>query len=272
MEELSLKEIQSVSLEILKDVHCFCENNDIKYTLAYGTLIGAIRHHGFIPWDNDIDICMPRPDYEKFIQTYKSNSYELAYLDSPKYDCLATYARVFDKRTVAINFNWIKEPVGVWIDIFPLDGVPDDLLEFKTMYNQYAKIWRKLILKKIQFCRFSDKKNILDKLKLFLRKCRRLNGLGGHHSYRVYNRIIQKIPFGQTKHCSQMTVMDNGPVEHIPISIFSEMIRLDFEDTTFFAVKDYDTLLKLVYNNYMELPPENQRIAHQDYIKFYRKK
>ena len=67
-----------------------------------------------------------------------------------------------------------------------------------------------------------------------------------------------------------MTVMDNGPVEHIPISIFTDMIKLDFEDTSFFAVKDYDLLLKLVYNNYMELPPENQRIAHQDFIKFYK--
>ena len=270
MQELTLKEIQSVSLEILKDVHCFCEKNGIKYTLAYGTLIGAIRHRGFIPWDNDIDICMPRPDYKRFIQTYKSNSYDLAYLDSPKYDCLATYARVFDKNTVATNYNWIKESVGVWIDIFPLDGVPDDLSKFKTMYNRYAKIWGKLIRKKIQFCRLSDEKNIIAKFKLFLRKCRRLNGLGGHRAYRAYNRMIQKIPFGQTKYCSQLTVMDNGPVEHIPTSMFSEMIKLNFEDTEFFAVKDYDSLLKLVYNNYMELPPENQRIAHQDFIKFYK--
>ena len=71
MKEMNIQEVQHISLELLKEVHEFCVENDVKYTLFSGTLIGAIRHHGFIPWDDDLDIAMPRPDYEKFIHSFK---------------------------------------------------------------------------------------------------------------------------------------------------------------------------------------------------------
>ena len=70
MQELTLKELQQASLDILKDVHSFCEANQIQYSIAYGTLIGALRHKGFIPWDDDVDIVMPRPDFERFCKIY----------------------------------------------------------------------------------------------------------------------------------------------------------------------------------------------------------
>lgn len=78
MKEMTLREVQLFELDILKDVHEFCMANHINYSLAYGTLIGAIRHKGFIPWDDDIDIVMPRPDYDRFCRTYKSQAgYEI---------------------------------------------------------------------------------------------------------------------------------------------------------------------------------------------------
>lgn len=271
MKELTLKELQNFSLDILKDVHRFCDRENIRYSLAYGTLIGAVRHQGFIPWDNDIDICMPRPDYERFIRTYKSENFQLAFFGKEcKYDSLIAYARVFDnKKTTSRGAHWIAQPAGVWIDIFPLDGVPDNLDEFENLYNSLHDEWVKIIAKKIQFNHISHCPSFKEKLKLLCRKLRRRNGLGGHKMQREYNEKIIRIPFEKANFWSQLTVMDNGPVEHIPTNTFSERILYKFEDTQFYALKDYDAPLRAVYGNYMQLPPEEDRVPHQSYIKFY---
>lgn len=271
MKELSLKELQMFALDILKDVHLFCEKENIRYSLAYGTLIGAVRHQGFIPWDNDIDIYMPRPDYERFIKTYKSDKFQLAYFGKEcKYDCLIAYARVFDnKETVAKNAHWIANPAGVWIDIFPLDGVPDNFDDFKDLYNALHDEWERIIPKKIQFKRVSHSQGLINKLKLLRKKLKQKNGLGGHKMQKEYNEKISQIPFDQSNYWSQLTVMDNGPVEHFPTSVFNERILLPFEDAQFYAIKDYDVALRAVYGDYMQLPPETDREPHQSFIKFY---
>ena len=100
MKEMTTTDIQQVSLDILKDVHSFCQKEGIKYSLAYGTLIGAIRHKGFIPWDDDVDIMMTRPEYERFIRAYKSsNGYEL--LPEGK-DSMIAMARVYDRQKTQV--------------------------------------------------------------------------------------------------------------------------------------------------------------------------
>lgn len=271
MIELTARELQIFALGILKDVHDFCEKKNIRYSLAYGSLIGAVRHQGFIPWDNDIDICMPRPDYERFIKSYKSEKFQIAYFDkSCKFNSLIAYARVFDdKETTSRNAHWIAQPAGVWVDIFPMDGVPDNLDEFNTLYNNLHDEWEKIIPKKIQFKKISHCQGIKNKLKLLYQKLRKKNGLGGHKMQRAYNEKIVQIPFEKAHFCSQLTVMDNGPVEHFPTNIFDERILLKFEDTQFRAIKDYDTALRAVYGDYMQLPPESDREPHQSFIKFY---
>lgn len=271
MKELTLKELQGFSLNILKDIHRFCEKENVRYTLAYGTLIGAIRHQGFIPWDNDIDICMPRPDYERFIKTYKSYKFQLAFFGKEcKHDCLIAYARVFDNsETTSRNAHWIAKPAGVWVDIFPLDGVPNDLNDFRILYSNLHKEWEQIIPRKIQFERISHCTGLKNKIKLLHKKVKYLNGFGGHWMQKKYNEKIVQIPFQNADFWSQLAVMDNGPVEHFPVSIFNERILLQFEDAQFYAIKDYDTVLRAVYGDYMQLPPENDRTPHQSFIKFF---
>lgn len=271
MKELTLKELQMFSLDILKDVHHFCDKENIRYSLAYGTLIGAIRHQGYIPWDNDIDIYMPRPDYERFIKSYKSDKFQIAFFGKEcKFDSLIAYARVFDnKETISKGAHWIAEPAGVWIDIFPLDGVPDDFNEFRNLYQDLHDEWERIIPRKVQFERISHCPGFKNKLKLLRKKWRKRNGLGGHRMQKEYNERIVQIPFEQANFWSQLTVMDNGPVEHFPTSMFNERILLKFEDTQFYAIKDYDAALRAVYGDYMQLPPEKDREPHQSFIKFY---
>lgn len=142
MRELNLQDLQKIELDILQDVHSFCEQHNIVYSIAYGSLIGAIRHKGFIPWDDDIDIIMPRPDFERFLNEYKSDKFELVSPHSN--DSYIAYGRVCDnKRTISQSgIPWCSKDVGVWIDLFPVDGVSDNRDEFSMNMKKLHRVWR----------------------------------------------------------------------------------------------------------------------------------
>ena len=132
-----LEELKHIELEVMKKIHEFCEENSIIYYLCFGTLIGAVRHDGFIPWDDDIDIYMKRDDYEKFLTLFPQKAEELDlnyanYMTKPYYG--RCFTKVFDNKTV------LKEPqyktdddIGVFVDIWPLDGTPN-IVFFRKLY------------------------------------------------------------------------------------------------------------------------------------------
>lgn len=146
MKELTLKEIQNLCCDILDEVHRFCTDNGIRYSLAYGSLIGSLRHNGFIPWDDDIDIVMPRPDFNIFCSTFTSDKGLECF--PPGGNNWLAFARVCDTaRTIQRSFlPWsATADTGVWIDIFPLDGMPSDRQEFKTLANNANRIYQREI-------------------------------------------------------------------------------------------------------------------------------
>ena len=139
MRKIELKEVQQLEFEILRYVAKFCDENDIKYYLGYGALIGAIRHKGFIPWDDDIDILMPRVDYEKFINLFKSNNkFDIVNFNLNKH-CLYFHTLVMNNKTL-IKPRGASEGCdygGVYIDIDPIDNIPNDV---KIYHRQYKRI------------------------------------------------------------------------------------------------------------------------------------
>ena len=142
---LAPAEIKSLQMEILCSIHNFCVNNNIRYSLAYGTLLGAIRHKGYIPWDDDVDILMPRPDYEKFLKLYpgyNKNHTVQTYINDDSY--YLAFAKVYDNRTELIVF---PTRTGVFVDIFPVDGLPDSV----ELSRRYYKDKLKLIFNDILF-------------------------------------------------------------------------------------------------------------------------
>jgi len=136
MLEMTLREVQLFSTGLLKEVHDFCISKNIRYSMTYGTLLGSVRHKGCIPWDDDIDIMMPRPDYERFCRTFCSENGSACF--SPVIgDAYLGYARVCDlKKTWVHSMPWCKEsPTGIWIDIFPIDGIDVDDDRVKELSN-----------------------------------------------------------------------------------------------------------------------------------------
>lgn len=136
MEQLKLNEVKEIQLNILKAVDCFCRENGIRYWLDYGTLIGAVRHKGFIPWDDDIDIGMLRKDYEVFIKIFNKSSkrYRFVCIENEPL-CWHLFGKVMDTETVLWESPWMGIPrFCVNIDIFPYDNVPDSNWQLKDMW------------------------------------------------------------------------------------------------------------------------------------------
>ena len=269
MQELKLRELQQISLDILKDVHIFCVEHNIKYSIAYGTLIGAIRHKGFIPWDDDVDIVMPRPDYELFCKLYSSKYYNLIYYGNDS-TALAAFARVVDckKTHYETERPWTKQESGVWIDVFPIDGV-------ESNHRLYVKRYEKLKLMCNLAYKFRRQNHHIKRCDSIWSICKtiiaQVLGVGGIIPIAIINRMVKlmsKVPYGSTPFVGQCSCLDDGPIP-FPVEDFKDYVLLPFEENKFFAISGYDHHLKQLYGDYMQLPPEEKRLPKQYWIKFY---
>lgn len=262
MNKITLKEMQEIELDIMKDVHQFCEENDIRYYLAGGTLLGAIRHKGFIPWDDDIDIAMPRPDYEKFVSKYKSKNkyYKISSIENnPNH--LFTFAKIYDTRTIKIEENLVygKDNIGgVEIDIFPVDGIPENInisnkyfVNFKRLYTLYS----------VASCKFVKSKN---KLKILLRIALTIpcKLIGTKRFIEYINNKAKKIDFDESEFVACIVAPFYGNRERVLKASYIDKIKVEFEGQYFYGPKGYDEYLSSLYGDYMKLPPEKERVTH----------
>lgn len=271
MKELTLKELQGEELKILKDVHAFCTQHNIRYSLYGGTLIGALRHKGFIPWDDDIDIIMPRPDYDRFCNEYRSSDYKVAELKHEK-DHMLGFARVYDdKRTTMVSkVPWILQEVGVCIDIFPADGMSADEKEIKRLYEKVIGLRRLLIIARGAHARYSTFPSLLGKMKLTIKKLITLNGSIARMFVLRLDKAMQTYPFESSPKWASLSNV-RGMFEHKYHSIetFKTCVEVDFEDLKALAMNGSDEMLRERNGDYMQLPPESKRIPKQSYIHFY---
>lgn len=271
MREMTLQEIQKVSLDILKDVHNFCVEHDIKYTLFGGTLIGAIRHHGFIPWDDDVDIAMPRPEYDKFVRTYESKKgYKLFARERQGKDVFISYARICEmKDTYADDsrWPWTKFQKGIWIDIFPLDGAPSDDKEANLFCKKNYYFWRCGCLLRNMYGTYNSKKNWKARLLWGIGKLTFLN-----HYYGLWDKHVifcKTFDFNNSAYYSHWAWAGFGMREYYKTSAFSNYILIPFVDSFFYVMQGYDGALKSKYGNYMELPPISERTRSHSVNKYY---
>ena len=267
MKEMTVREIQSVSLEILKDVHAFCVENNISYTLYGGTMIGAIRHKGFIPWDDDIDIAMPRPDYERFLQSYQSKCGYKLFASGTK-ECYLTFSRVCEMeitRVVNEVLPWADKPTGVWIDVFPLDGAPDNQDTTAQLFAKLHDCWLKSIYERAAKASFHSAKGIVKKLKLIYKKIvfNKSRYLSRH------DEMCKHISWGETSHFANLAYMWYGLREYQEMKDYVSTTPVLFEDATFFVCNGYDNLMKRKYGDYMKFPPISDQTPNHQLCRYF---
>ena len=260
MIQLQLKDIQDISLEIMKEFHLFCVKNGLKYSLAYGTLLGAVRHKGFIPWDDDVDVFMPRPDYNRFVTTYRDNDKFACFADERKNSYLA-YARLADMKKTYVKpaSIWTDKETGVWIDIFPLDGVESDKNAFIKSTKHVAKVCRKVCISREAMGDFSYCASINKKLKLIPKKILYHNSV--YRYLHEHLSICHRFDFESSEYISNMSRFGSMKV-YLPKYFIDTIIELPFEDCSFYSMAEYDKYLRMNFGDYMKLPPKDQRITH----------
>ena len=268
--ELSLEEIQQKSFEILKVIKQICDKNNFKYYLMYGTLLGAVRHGGFIPWDDDIDIMMPRCDYEKFINYCIEHSNELKPLELIHYKTNLNYiypiARLSDSRYINKYSNTKDYGLGLFVDIYPFDGAND--LDKKYNNKLYKKARNIISYGKIKFVKSNTLIKTIGKYIVFcLLKFKNINKL-----LKKIDLDAQKYSYDECEYvqCMVWNINRNKSIPKKLIEDKNEINRIKFNGILFNVPNNYKEVLKILYGDYMKLPPENERIGHH-YYSIYRK-
>ena len=271
-DELTLKELQAESLKILKDVHRFCVAHGIMYSVGYGTLIGAIRHQGFIPWDDDIDIIMHRKDYIRFCETYSSVRYQLKCREKDP-DCYIAFARVYDTTdtTTDTTIPWCKDETGVWIDIFPIDCVSDREEAYRKHKSRLWRKWKSITVARAATLGFRKDKPLSFNVRLIMKKALTWNGRLTGYLVDRFIRYTDRLKLEKSAHWSQLTYMDGYDWHRVEDFVGTAPMR--FEDTEVMVMNGYDRILRDSYGDYMQLPPEEEQVGHSDGLtRFYWKR
>lgn len=249
--EVTLEEMRTIQLDILDKIHDYCEKNNLRYSLSGGTLLGAVRHQGYIPWDDDIDIMMPRPDYEKFFANFNGRYKDLTaqYYRNSK-TIFFGFGKVYNVNTVLVEKDMCK--TGVYVDVFPIDGMPDIIEETLFYREKYVK-FSEALKKTTQFYKING--GFSNRLKYYIK---RLVYPSRSKTIKQYDLLIDKYKYGETEF-SGVVMGQYGLRERLKSTVFEDYIELSFEGKMRKCILKYDDYLTSLYGNYMELPPEEKR-------------
>ena len=247
-----IQELRHIQMGILDDVHRFCETHGIRYFLSSGTLIGAVRHHGYIPWDDDIDIYMPRADYERFMTEYDGGTDYRVLNPRKEKDYYYTFAKVVDLRTRMVESETKGFEIGVYMDIFPVDYVSDNLQERERVFKL------KHLLYKIRRCKIAHENPLHSRLAYLCYRCLLV-------SVGMLNRWIERLIILKQPTATVCNMTEAGPKMKgcFPAEDIASSVDIDFEGRRYKTMVGYQDYLTRTYGDYMQLPPEDQRVTHK---------
>jgi len=252
---LSLKEIQNTELQILLYVDSFCREHNIQYSLYAGTMLGAIRHKGFIPWDDDVDICMTRENYEKFLAEFKGNDRYVMenHRIDPKFNRLL-FTKIFDTHTIATEEGFNPLPNGgLWVDVFPMDYVPDNSKKRKKLLKKFY-VDSKLV--SYRDMTKATKNSLLARMMFFWKGTEKI-----FSEFEVYGKQAK-----QSKNCKDLTCQSLESVKKdsklYPAQFFEHYVDVSFEGHQLSCLANYKEALTIEFGDYMTLPPVEKRQTH----------
>jgi len=259
MKELTLQELKDIEFDILKMFDDFCKENGIRYFLAYGTLLGAVRYKKFIPWDDDVDVLVPREDYNRFLTLFRdSEKYKLFAFEKDG-RLLFPFAKICDMTTKKDESGYSNGiETGVDIDIFPLDAWDDDLERAKKEAKYISKNMKRLGFAKL---RKSDSANPVKRFVkgIVISLCKLRGG-----EYFIKKIIKASCKEGQTgkNYVGAKSWCVYGERGIIPAEAFASAVDIEFEGRMFPAPVGYDTYLTCLYGDYLPEPPKEKQKTH----------
>lgn len=255
--QVETRELQNKLLSMLKQFHIVCNDNNLIYYMAGGTMLGAVRHHGFIPWDDDVDVAMPRDDYNRFKENaalWLPSNLEIRFYENTANSPMH-YIKLIDNQTTLIENKYRNYYEGVYIDVFPLDGSPqtkDKLIKHQKNAVRYSSLI-------VNHCYTDGRYGIRKLYGMFAR----LMNLSKLHERQ--EKIITAYPYSASEVVGNY-LGSYGIKEFVSKKIFGTPKLYAFEDTELNGVEDADSYLSSIYGDYMTLPPEEKRInTHQYY-------
>lgn len=259
-----LRRMQLLENDVLKKYAAFCEKNGLRYSLIGGTLLGAVRHGGFIPWDDDIDVGMPRPDYEKFLQLVQEKriSKELSVAAGDICDDFSLpFAKILDERTIIVDESKRHEAEGdaLWIDIMPLDGVGNDYEKAKKIIRK-ANYYQRALGRatSIPWKRRDGEKGIYGFLRCLYRQLFRIRGF--HFYKRKLIKLGKSHAFDNSTYVADVVSGFYGVGEIVKREKLVDFTVKKFEDETYPVMGCWDEYLSGIYGDYMKLPPVEKRV------------
>lgn len=265
--ESQLEILQRTELALIKDFHRICVENNLRYVLAFGTMIGCVRHKGYIPWDDDIDVVMPWKDYCKFNEIANSTADKryMVFNDRTVSNYAYPFSKYIKKESSAIFeypfVHYYNQPI--YIDVFPALYLPSNLERYKSVLVSNF-FWGQTGRMKTSSPYKHTKRGFIAKSGMFLFYC--LNKLIPQN--KCYNKMMKRALSVKREDASAYYIGDMyseinaiGQFQ-MPLDVFDNRILMPFEDTELYIPKDYDTILRRMYGDYMQLPPEEKRKSH----------
>ena len=255
MDDSVLRRLQLTMLEILKVFDSFCREHDLKYSLYAGSLLGAVRHKGFIPWDDDLDVCMSRDDYNRFLELWEQcpvDGYILQNKDNSKYFD-QSFTKIRKDHTTFLQEEWQvgNHHTGIFLDVFPIDRTPDSRVKrfiFKWHCMKYQLLTREFVPPKESFIvklgasailACTPKKHRSEVRRAVLKQITKYNNREDYETVAIETMASLRKPFAA--------------------NMLDEYVDLPFEDGEFMCFAGWDEHLRCKFGDYMQLPPEEER-------------